>query len=126
MGYTGGDNPDPTYKSVCSGDGHTEALKVVFDPTVLSYEQLITQYFEDPRVKEVWPGDSPKPQYKSAVWAQNMQQKQIARAVSDDVGKSVPVLPCSKWFDAEDWHQHFMTEFKDFPEDEDGQEYAAF
>ena len=41
VGYTGGSNPEPTYNSVCSNDGHTEAIKVVYDPSKVSYEQLL-------------------------------------------------------------------------------------
>lgn len=41
VGYTGGSKPDPTYNSVCSGDGHTEAVKVDFDPQEVPYEDLL-------------------------------------------------------------------------------------
>ena len=50
MGYTGGDAAEPTYESVCRGDGHTEALLLRLDPAVLSYEQLIRRWLDDPRV----------------------------------------------------------------------------
>jgi peptide-methionine (S)-S-oxide reductase len=41
VGYTGGSRPNPTYESVCAGDGHTEAMRVWFDPTIMSYEDLL-------------------------------------------------------------------------------------
>ncbi len=41
VGYTGGTAPNPTYNSVCAGDGHTEAMRVWFDPSVITYEQLL-------------------------------------------------------------------------------------
>lgn len=41
VGYTGGDNPEPTYNTVCSNDGHTEAIKVTYDPSKVSYEELL-------------------------------------------------------------------------------------
>lgn len=41
VGYTGGSSPDPTYNSVCSGDGHTEAVKVEFNPEQLPYDGLL-------------------------------------------------------------------------------------
>lgn len=126
MGYTGADTPDPTYKSVCQGDGHTEALRLEYDPRIITFEELITRYFEDPHVRNVYPGDNQKPQYMSAIWAQDQEQSTIAKRVSDEVGKSVPVLERKDWYDAEDWHQHFLTDFKDFPEDDDDVEYAAF
>ena len=41
VGYTGGSSPNPTYESVCSGDGHTEAVKVDFNPQQLPYDSLL-------------------------------------------------------------------------------------
>ena len=116
VGYTGGstDSP-PTYKSVCSGDGHTEALRLEYDPAVLSYEALITRFFNDPHVRSVY--GTERPQYKTAIWAQNDEQKAIAERVGAAAGKHVPVLSRSPWYDAEDYHQHFMGDFKDFPEE---------
>ena len=111
---------------MCGGDGHTEALLLEYDPSVLSYEELITRYFEDPHVRHTYPGDTQKPQYMSAIWAQDEEQSSIAQRVSNEVGKSVPVLPRKEWYDAEDWHQHFLTDFKDFPDDDEDVEYAAF
>ena len=96
------------------------------DPRIITFEELITRYFEDPHVRNVYPGDNQKPQYMSAIWAQDQEQSTIAKRVSDEVGKSVPVLERKDWYDAEDWHQHFLTDFKDFPEDDDDVEYAAF
>ncbi len=45
VGYTGGRRPNPTYESVCAGDGHTEAMRVWFDPTAISFEQLLDKFF---------------------------------------------------------------------------------
>ena len=110
--------PSPTYKSVCAGDGHTEALKLVFDPAKISFEALITRFFEDPRVRSVHSSHE-KAQYKTAVWAQDEAQAAAARRVAWAVGKDVPVLPRGDWHDAEEWHQHFLLGFKDIPDDED-------
>ena len=76
MGYTGGDTVDPpTYRSVCRNDGHTEAIRLEFDPTVLSFEELMRTFFEDPHVAGYYPGASAeKPQYMSAVWALSAEQ----------------------------------------------------
>lgn len=47
-GYTGGYTPNPTYREVCSGDtGHAEAVRVVYDPHVISYEQLLQVFWEN-------------------------------------------------------------------------------
>ena len=119
VGYTGGTAADPTYASVCGGDGHTEALRLTYDPAVTSYEALVTFFFEDPHVRDVYPdAPAPKAQYKTAVFAQDDAQAKVARDASHEVGKSVPILPCTRWYNAEEWHQHFLLEFKDFPDDE--------
>ncbi|KAL0033515.1 hypothetical protein WJX79_000545 [Trebouxia sp. C0005] len=64
VGYTGGSKPNPTYDSVCSGDGHTEAVKVEFNPHELPYEGLLKAFFKEhsPTTKK---GST---QYKSAIW----------------------------------------------------------
>jgi len=103
VGYTGGTNDQPTYNSVCRGDGHTEALKITYDPKVISYEDVM---------KQVLPEASPfkaKKQYMSAVWALNPEQEKIAKKVAKELGKDqVPILPATPWHDAEDYHQHYI------------------
>lgn len=103
MGYTGGTSSNPTYRSVCSGDGHTEAVKLEFDPSVISYEDLMK------RVLREASSFGGKAQYKSAVWAQDEEQVEIARRVAAKLNKArVPVLGQSKWYDAEDYHQKYL------------------
>ena len=48
VGYTGGSTPAPTYNSVCNNDGHTEAIKVVYDPSLVTYDQLlkVSEFFK--------------------------------------------------------------------------------
>ena len=55
VGYTGGDTDAPTYGSVCGGDGHTEAMKVEYDPAVISYEDLLKVFklFDDDKTGTV-------------------------------------------------------------------------
>lgn len=120
VGYTGGSSPDPTYESVCAGDGHTEALRVQLDPAALSYEDFLEVFVDDPRVaSHPSPRDRGKPQYKTAIWAQDATQREVAARVVAASGKAVPVEDASAtaWWDAEDWHQHFYRDFKDFPDD---------
>eukprot|EP00439_Symbiodinium_sp_Y106_P017611 s4358_g2.t1 len=64
VGYTGGRNPRPTYDSVCAGDGHTEAIRVEYDPDKVSYDKLLDVFY-----KGCGAESSGKPQYKSAIWA---------------------------------------------------------
>ena len=127
VGYTGGPSADPTYASVCAGDGHTEALRVEFDPSAITFEEIMTEFFEDPHVRYVFGGATGRAQYKTAIWAQNDEQCMAARRVSAEVGKEVPILPAETWWDAEAWHQHFLGgEFNDIPDDAAEEGYAPF
>ena len=76
MGYTGGKTENPTYGTVCGGDGHTEALKVEFDPRVISYDDLLNAFWEEHNPS----GYKPKAQYKSAIWPTSESQKEKALA----------------------------------------------
>ena len=108
VGYTGGDRPDPTYGSVCAGDGHTEALKVEFDPSVVSYEALLGKFLSvhDPCV-------SMTTQYQSAVWPQNEAQKDAVLRALDELearrGRPVytKVEPPKRFHDAEWYHRQY-------------------
>lgn len=103
VGYTGGTSKNPTYESVCRGDGHTEALKIQFDPSVISYEEVMRKVLPEAS------GFKAKRQYMSAVWAQNEAQKKVAENVAKSLGKdSVPILPAQHWQDAEEYHQHYV------------------
>jgi len=78
VGYTGGDSPAPTYDSVCDGDGHTEAIRVVFDPTVLPYDTLLAHFFDVSGTRAF--KARPKAQYKSAVWNVDETQRAAVEA----------------------------------------------
>ena len=108
VGYTGGESANPTYDSVCSGDGHTEALRLEFDPSVLSYEQLMEHVYRQAEA------DSWSPQYKSAIWAQNDEQREVARRVAQRLNKArVPLLDADTWYDAEEKHQKYYNKRPD-------------
>lgn len=107
VGYTGGRSERPTYESVCRGDGHTEAIKVKFDPNRTDYTEILDLYWQQYR------GSSGKPQYKSAIWYHNEEQKQ---AIEDSIAQfsarkgrkpKLDVLPATKWTDAEGYHQKY-------------------
>ena len=85
MGYTGGDRADPTYESVCRGDGHTEALKIEYDPSVISYEELMKRFFAENQ------HGGGKKQYMSAVWAQDEAQAASAKAAA--MASSISATP---------------------------------
>ena len=134
VGYTGGDGDGdadaqpPTYERVCSlNNTHTEALRVEFDPSIVTYEQLVRRFTVDPRVQRVRPrvegeeGDESsrfrRRQTRIAIWSQNGAQAATAARVLAEAGKEelVPILPRSAWHEAEEHHQHFLAEDKAFP-----------
>ena len=104
VGYTGGECAAPSYKSVCAGDGHTEAIKLEFDPAVISYEDLMKTVVEQASI-----GGGSRKQYMSAVWAVDAEQAECARRVAFQANKSaLPVLSATSWHDAEDYHQKYI------------------
>ena len=81
-GYTGGDEPSPSYRQVSAGvTGHAESLQVLYDPKVVSYEELLQVYWHqiDPTVKDRQFCDGGK-QYRSAIFYHNESQKEAAYA----------------------------------------------
>lgn len=110
VGYTGGSNPFPTYQSVCSGDGHTEAIQIKYDPNEVSYKDLLNKFFES-----CSPCPS-KTQYKSAVWYENEEQKRLAEQAIASQGKLaqqfVDLAPVRTWHNAEGYHQKYLTKMR--------------
>ncbi|MBW1988159.1 MAG: peptide-methionine (S)-S-oxide reductase [Deltaproteobacteria bacterium] len=109
VGYTEGDEPAPTYHDI---DGHTEAVRVEYDPAVLSYQDLLDRFFEsrNPHLP-AW-----KRQYMSAVFAVDAEQERAARqkvrAVEEKEGGPVrtKVLAAGPFRAAEDYHQKFYLQ----------------
>jgi len=87
---------------VCRGDGHTEAIRIEFDPEKISYETLIAD------VLRKGTGGACKAQYMSAVWAQDEKQKEVASKLAAQMKSTMPVLPAASWHDAEDYHQKYV------------------
>lgn len=108
MGYTGGTNAKPTYGSVCGGDGHTEALKVTFDPDVISFSKLLDTFWSlhNPTARY-------NTQYMSAIWPQNEEQSRIvAEAITQKEEKAVlPIYTVidepKPFYKAEWYHQNY-------------------
>lgn len=120
VGYAGGFTPNPTYEEVCSGrTGHTEAVLVVFDPAVITYEQLLQAFWEghDP-TQENRQGNDVGTQYRSAVYTSD--DDQMARALaSRDAFQPVltkahygeiatEIAPAGAFYYAEDSHQQYL------------------
>ncbi len=85
VGYAGGSTPNPTYREVCtSRTGHAEVVKVVFDPAVISYEQLLKVFWEhhDP-TQGMRQGNDVGTQYRSVIHALDDEQRRLAEASRD-------------------------------------------
>jgi peptide-methionine (S)-S-oxide reductase len=114
-GYTGGHVANPSYKEVCSGDtGHAEAIRVSFDPDVISYDDLLDIFFatHDPTQLNRQ-GNDVGTQYRSAIYPHSVQQEEAIRAAIERNQPNWPgpivtaIEPPSEWFPAEDYHQDY-------------------
>ncbi len=114
VGYTGGSVENPTYEQVCTGDtGHREAIEVLFDPDVTSFEALARLFFETHDFSQVG-GQGPDigSQYTSAIYYTTDEQKKIAERLIAELethGKTVTtdILPAEPFYPAEDYHQKY-------------------
>lgn len=114
-GYIGGKNANPTYEQVCSGaTGHAEAIRVTYDPTVISYADLLDIFFatHDPTTLNRQ-GNDVGTQYRSAIFPHSEGQAAeakagIARAQADHGNPIVTTIePDAPWYPAEDYHQKY-------------------
>ena len=121
VGYAGGLTPNPTYEETCSGlTGHTEAVLVVFDPAVISYEELLRLFWEnhDP-TQENRQGNDIGTQYRSAVyWHEEAQQvaaeasRDRFQAALDEAGLgriTTEIAKAGEFYYAEDYHQQYLA-----------------
>ncbi|MGY3516602.1 peptide-methionine (S)-S-oxide reductase MsrA [Micromonospora sp. PTRAS2] len=124
VGYAGGITPNPTYEEVCSGmTGHTEAVQVVYDPTVISYEDLLKVFWEnhDP-TQGMRQGNDVGTQYRSAIYASTDEQLATATASRDAfapivarAGKGEITTEIDRlggYYFAEDYHQQYLAPTK--------------
>ena len=119
VGYTGGWLENPTYHDTHdSKSGHAESIRVTFDPSVLSYETLLEQWFfklHDPTTLNRQ-GNDTGTQYRSAIFPQSAEQKATAEAVIGRVnatGKwkkpiTTSIEPAARWYSAEKYHQDYL------------------
>jgi peptide-methionine (S)-S-oxide reductase len=120
VGYAGGFTPNPTYEETCTGmTGHTEVVQVVFDPTVISYEQLLKVFWEnhDP-TQGNRQGNDVGTQYRSAILTTSPTQAataQTACAAFAPVVKSAgfgeittEIAPLTEFYYAEGYHQQYL------------------
>jgi len=120
-GYAGGVTRNPTYEEVCSGmTGHTEVVLVVFDPEVISYEQLLAVFWEahDP-TQGMRQGNDTGTQYRSAIYTADDAQQCAARhslaAYETELARAgygritTEILPLDSFYYAEDYHQQYLA-----------------
>ena len=114
-GYTGGSKPDPTYQEVSAGKtGHTEALKVVYDPAKVSYERLLEVFWRnhDPLSADGQFCDKGS-QYRAGIFFGNEEEKKLAEASKAVVAARfkqpivTEIVPASTFYPAEDYHQDY-------------------
>jgi peptide-methionine (S)-S-oxide reductase len=114
-GYTGGHVANPTYEQVSAGGtGHAESVEVVYDPKVVSYQQLLTYYWRhvDPTVKDRQFCDYGH-QYRTAIFIHNAEERQLAEAskkkVEDELKKPIytEIVDAGAFYPAEEYHQNF-------------------
>ena len=112
VGYTGGQTPNPTYEQVKTGEtGHAEAVRIIFDPKKLSYENLLKKWFfkmHDPTTVNQQ-GNDIGSQYRSAIFYASDIQKKIAEAVKKQVPRAVTqIVQATKFTPAEEYHQDYL------------------
>jgi len=118
VGYTGGSFKDPTYKDVCSGKtGHAEAVEVEYDSSRVSYDELLTVFWEnhDPTTLNRQ-GPDVGTQYRSAIFFHTPEQKAAAIASKEKLQNSgryknpisTEITPASQFYRAEDYHQQYV------------------
>ena len=117
-GYTGGTTANPTYEQVCTGTtGHAEALQVKFNPSKISYRELLEIFFSvhDPTTLNRQGADVGT-QYRSAIFYHNEQQKSIAEELIRELNKAklwekpiiTQVIQLDEFYFAEDYHREYF------------------
>lgn len=121
VGYSGGSTPNATYQEVCSGQtGHNEVVRVIYDPSVISYEQLLTVFWEghDP-TQGMAQGNDRGTQYRSGIYTFSDAQQALAAASKDAFQPrlrekgygpiTTEILPAPPFYYAEDYHQQYLA-----------------
>ena len=121
VGYAGGFTPNPSYEEVCTGrTGHNEVVRVVFDPNVVSYEELLKTFWEahDP-TQGMCQGNDVGTQYRSGIYTYGDDQKTAAEAsrhaFQDVLSRAgygsitTEILDAPTFYYAEDYHQQYLA-----------------
>ncbi|CAD5931969.1 peptide-methionine (S)-S-oxide reductase MsrA [Planktothrix agardhii] len=121
VGYSAGFTPNPTYEEVCSGQtGHNEVVLVVYDPKIISYEQLLKVFWESHNPTQgMRQGNDAGTQYRSGIYVYSEQQRELAEA-SRDIYQialkkggyetiTTEILPAPEFYYAESYHQQYLA-----------------
>lgn len=121
VGYAGGYTPNPSYEEVCSGrTGHTEAVRIVFDPSVIGFADLVKAFFEvhDP-TQGMQQGNDVGTQYRSAIYVTTPEQEATAKELTEVYGAELrqrrlgdittEIRPSTEYFYAEPAHQQYLA-----------------
>jgi peptide-methionine (S)-S-oxide reductase len=123
-GYAGGFTPNPTYEETCTGrTGHTEAVQIVFDPAVVSYEQILKIFWENHDPTQLYgQGNDVGTQYRSAIYTTSDEQARVAAAsraafqpvITAAGGGEITteIAPLRDFYYAEDYHQQYLSDSK--------------
>jgi peptide-methionine (S)-S-oxide reductase len=121
VGYAGGVTPNPSYREVCSGrTGHAEVVRVVFDPKLTSFDELLRLFWEghDP-TQGLRQGNDVGTQYRSAIYHASETEERLARASRDRYQErlaargygsiTTELAPAGPFYYAEDYHQQYLA-----------------
>lgn len=117
VGYMNGDTDDPTYEEVCyKNTGHAEAVEVIYDPSIISYETLCQLFWRlhDPTTLNRQ-GPDVGSQYRSGIFYQSEEERAIALAVKQQAQAHwnqpivTEILPAAPFYKAEDYHQDYLS-----------------
>lgn len=121
VGYAGGYTPNPTYKEVCSGrTGHAEVVRVVFDPGLVSYDELLKVFWEAHNPTQgMRQGNDMGTQYRSGIYTYNESQRASAEASHEAYGRELArsgygaitteITAAPEFYYAEDYHQQYLA-----------------
>jgi len=124
VGYEGGFTPNPTYEEVCSGrTGHAEAVRVVFDPAVVSYRDLLKVFWESHNPTQgMRQGNDVGTQYRSAIFWHSDAQREAAQESAAAYQRklteagygtiSTEITKAPEFYFAEDYHQQYLSDAK--------------
>jgi peptide-methionine (S)-S-oxide reductase len=119
VGYEGGHTENPTYKDVCTDrTGHAEVVEVEYDPSKVSYEQLLNVFWNEHDPTQVnRQGPDFGTQYRTVIFYHSPEQERIARASKEALQKSgkfsrpiaTEIVPAQTFYRAEDYHQQYLA-----------------